>query len=634
MPKGPIRRSQMIAPFGTGAMVVVKDGASVIACGFDYWFEPGDETDSIIDLDDYKIEEWRLQKQLKVSHFRQPPDYRNRRDNKDKTEKPTNFKITVPFLRFPQWHFCQDAGCRRLAEIPLHAPYRPECLACKERGKKRYLVQVPFVSICDNGHIQDFPWREWVHYSATPNCQSPLKLVTTGGASLAAQKIVCDCGKSRTLASITEGGNNDSFLTNNLDNNREKFFCPGLMPWLGQEAQEPCDRPLRGSLRNASNVYYSQIKSAIYLPRGSAAVSSELIEMMEVPPLSTLINMAKVFNQTPTADIFRNQYESIVSSYTNEQIEGAVKILLDGEDETRDFLIDGDDVETSFRREEYEVLKTTRKEIQLQIKETDISSYEPCIENYFSRIMLVDKLRETRAFTGFSRIVPENENDLKRRASMLWKKPPAEQEFWLPAYIVYGEGLFLEFNEEKLRKWEQNKDIILRAGSLNNHYQDVQLAKGYKSQSISARYLLIHTFSHLLINRLTFECGYSTASLKERLYISSNPNAPMSGVLIYTAAGDSEGTMGGLVRMGQKGYLEPVIRRALEGALWCSSDPICMETGNRGGQGSDSCNLAACHSCCLVPETACDNFNRFLDRTVVVGDLSNSCRPFFDVSTF
>ncbi len=87
--------------------------------------------------------------------------------------------------------------------------------------------------------------------------------------------------------------------------------------------------------------------------------------------------------------------------------------------------------------------------------------------------------------------------------------------------------------------------------------------------------------------------------------------------------------MGGLVRMGKAGYFEPVLRRALEGARWCSADPVCMESGESGGQGPDSCNLAACHSCALVPETACEEFNRLLDRGLVIGSLNEPAIGFF-----
>ena len=151
-----------------------------------------------------------------------------------------------------------------------------------------------------------------------------------------------------------------------------------------------------------------------------------------------------------------------------------------------------------------------------------------------------------------------------------------------------------------------------------------------RDRQIGPRFILIHTFAHLIMNQLTFECGYSSAALRERLYISSNASSPMSGVLIYTADGDSEGTMGGLVRMGKQIYIEPVIKKALDSAKWCSSDPVCMEMGNSKGQGPDACNLAACHNCALVPETACEEFNRFLDRGIVIGTIENPSLGFFD----
>jgi hypothetical protein len=71
--------------------------------------------------------------------------------------------------------------------------------------------------------------------------------------------------------------------------------------------------------------------------------------------------------------------------------------------------------------------------------------------------------------------------------------------------------------------------------------------------------------------------GYSSAALRERLCVSEPGATPMAAVLIYTAAGDAEGTMGGLVRMGKPGYLEPTIRAALQDATWCAADPVCMK---------------------------------------------------------
>ena len=102
----------------------------------------------------------------------------------------------------------------------------------------------------------------------------------------------------------------------------------------------------------------------------------------------------------------------------------------------------------------------------------------------------------------------------------------------------------------------------------------------------------------------------------------------MFGLLIYTAAGDSEGTMGGLVRMARPDILPGILKMAVSNARWCSTDPVCMDSGDKG-QGPNSCNLAACHGCALVPETSCEEFNRFLDRGLVVGTFDNPDLGFF-----
>jgi Domain of unknown function (DUF1998) len=125
-----------------------------------------------------------------------------------------------------------------------------------------------------------------------------------------------------------------------------------------------------------------------------------------------------------------------------------------------------------------------------------------------------------------------------------------------------------------------------------------------------------------------FECGYSSASLRERLYVSDAPDRNMAGLLIYTAAGDSEGTMGGLVRMARPDRLSAVLASALSDARWCSTDPVCMDAGEKG-QGPDSCNLAAYHGCALLPETSCEEFNRFLDCGLVVGTFADATLGYF-----
>ena len=93
----------------------------------------------------------------------------------------------------------------------------------------------------------------------------------------------------------------------------------------------------------------------------------------------------------------------------------------------------------------------------------------------------------------------------------------------------------------------------------------------------------------------------------------------MNGFLIYTSSGDSEGSLGGLVRQGRPENLENILRESVEDSRWCSADPVCMEVGSAGGQGPDSVNGAACHNCAVIPETSCEEFNMLLDRAFVTG---------------
>ena len=149
---------------------------------------------------------------------------------------------------------------------------------------------------------------------------------------------------------------------------------------------------------------------------------------------------------------------------------------------------------------------------------------------------------------------------------------------------------------------------------------------------MSSRYLLLHSFSHVLINTLIYECGYGASSLQERIYCSHDPNNEMAGVLIYTAATDSEGTMGGLVRNGLPGNFEKIAIKALKTSQWCSTDPVCYEIAENGGQGPNSLNMSACHNCTLVPETSCDgSFNCYLDRTLLMGKVDLDDLGYFNL---
>ena len=100
----------------------------------------------------------------------------------------------------------------------------------------------------------------------------------------------------------------------------------------------------------------------------------------------------------------------------------------------------------------------------------------------------------------------------------------------------------------------------------------------------------------------------------------------MAGILLYTAAADSDGTLGGLVALGSSSKLEPIITKALNRAEICSADPLCAE---HDASEDRSLHGAACHSCSFIAETSCENNNRYLDRTLVIPNCENDTAAFF-----
>ena len=639
-PNGPIRRSQLIAPFGPGAMITVPGGTSLVVAASDMWFQDASSSGRRIDHNEFRIHEWRLQRRLGVSHFRLPPDYRE--PGWLGSEVP-NARITIPAFRFPMWHFCPS--CKLLALRPTFergSGGRVNCPECEAKKGTRYMFQVPFIAMCQNGHLQDFPWREWVHRSISPDCTGPLRLEATGAATLAGQRVSCDmCHASRTLAGITAA--NPQGTSTTLSSTLAEgvpFHCMGRKPWLGSDESEPCTLPIRGSLRSASNVYFAHVRSSIYLPRASDDGLQSLLDLLDSYPLSTLVKMLSDLgaDDSRVRELLRSQHGVRLREFTDAQITKAYQIATaSGPEDTLAPLGPGEEIptvddneETDFRRAEFRSLRQPSEGENLTVRLEDPVSYDKEIHKYFARITLIDRLRETRALVGFTRVFPETGQDRQTIGRLIWKKQHEnEDESWLPAYNVFGEGIFLEFDGTRLEQWETRPEVSERILRLIRRFTEAQQKRRIRHTTVGPRFVLLHTFAHLLMNRLTFECGYSSAALRERLYVSDNPEASMAGVLIYTADGDSEGTLGGLVRMGTPGNLEPAIRRALEDAQWCSADPVCMEIGRNQGQGPDSCNLAACHNCALVPETACEEFNRFLDRGVVVGDMQNSGLGYF-----
>ena len=589
-PIGKLRKAQLITTFGTGAISEMPE-YTVIMGATDYW-----------DKNSPRKNEPSLQRLLGMKYFKEP--------YATESQSPLG-NGDVPALRFPKMHFCPKCG--RLDDYKSFGdPKNKKCISCNSD-----LVPSRFVTACINGHLEDFPFEWWVHFGNPGGCNEPenhhkLSIEfknNTGG--LASIVIKCKaCGKNRSM----EGCMSQNAL--------KGYHCRGRRPWIGFGREtndpEPCNAPMRTLQRGASNVYFSVTQSALTIPPWSSKIQNYINDKW--------------------GDIQNGLEQGIDDTYLRFFVEKMIfkDIIDEGKYTTDDFIKeinkrrgfeteDGENfTEHMMYEDEYKALcagYVSDDEEEPEQFQAEIAEISPFLTDYFDEVVLVKRLREVLALRGFRRVTPnppENDETCINEFTPVWNKP----QCWLPAIEMRGEGIFLVLNEERLKEWEtENEDryeeMGMRLGKLN-------IGKGM----FSARYVLLHTLSHLLIRQLTIDCGYQEAALKERIY-STYPDSTldMAGILIYTSASDSDGSLGGLVRQGDSDLLESTIRNMLQEASWCSSDPLCIESKS---QGFNALNYAACHACTLLPETSCEARNCLLDRAAVVGKPGQSGIGYFE----
>jgi hypothetical protein len=648
-----IRTGQLLSPFGIGQIVTFPEEVSVMISGLDLWDKSINERKisggvESVDIEQLKIPEDRLRKLLDVDYLLKPFPY---------TENNiTNNFLKIPAVRFPCWHHCINPNCGTMKKIKLstHDTY-VNCDYCKSK-----MIPVRFVAVCQHGHIQDIPFKEWVHNGLVPDDGKSHTLkysAKSGSGDLGSVFISCnDCKSSRSLAGVMNISKDeeenfiyDSALSrigltkeddlqtsasrpNSPEINPLGKFCEGHKPWLGLEGinnPDDCSNHLRVLIRGGSNIHYSNIQSAIFLPKTNEDINEYAQSVIEKTD-GGIEELKEYYEQQSNGELLK-----IILKNKTEVKSGLISVEELFNEITSQFGEDASEpdtyVESDIRWEEYQYILKGRNSENSDFKAVvkEINNYIDSfyLKENFSNIVLIEKLRETRVFTGFSRITP-NRGSLEDRKKLLSNKPVK----WLPAYQVYGEGIFLEFNSEKLKKWVgATDDYFIKI--INRYHSAMSNRKpDYEKRDINPVFVMMHTFAHLLIKRLCYNCGYGSSSLREKIYFSSDDDQKMNGILIYTSSGDSEGSLGGLVRQGKEEHLAKLIKDSVADAEWCSADPVCSDVGQSSGQGPDSVNGSACHNCCLVPETSCEEFNSILDRATIVGPLEDKSLGFFQKS--
>ncbi len=597
--KRTIRQGQLVSPFGVGAIMDIGPESFAVT-DISRW-----PSDGLRRIPDSRLED-KLQRPIKTPSA--------------KDDSPS-----VSIARFPRWHFCPK--CRRMrritsAEDQARKYQIPRCEHCKAKVE---MTPMGFVAVCQEGHLGDVDWHYWAHlrqraaHGVCSKQQAALYFETSGrgGGDWAAISVRCGCGASNDFSGLVQveapGG----------------MRCCGGQPWL--RTQSPCASKVWVYRRAASNLHFPSSVSALDLAIGQAseAATSDLVQAWRGDPVYGMIEIvhAALSDIERTLSRVEGRIEGFADRHgcTLEAAQSALASALKGQDgqgaATAATEVGAADFQSQILREEWKVLAGSRNVSgnTLQIRRTAIpGTWPPELRRTVLGVSMVRRLREVRALIGFRRLSPSTENPLV--PVDLGKKSAR----WYPGVEAWGEGIFIQLSEPVMKDWESHAEPSLRP-RLNRIAPRVA-AMGWDESVATPRFLLLHSLAHAIVRRLSFDAGYSASSIRERVY-SSTESQGMCGVLLYTADGDSEGSLGGLVRMGEPERFGKLLQSALQDVAWCSADPVCRETDSTG---IDGLNAASCHACILVSETSCSYNNCALDRRTLVG--IGDVDPFFDLA--
>jgi hypothetical protein len=619
---GKIRPNQLITTFGPGSLVQTEHD-SVLVMGTDFWANRSEYI---------KKNHMYLEKITKKDHFRMP-------------RKPKPNSRTIGCTSFPRW-----GSCKNCKWLQLHKEFGDEdgffCNKCKKFGE---LVPARLVVTCKQGHLDEFPWEKWAHSnpkSPVPVCPEP-KLQWIGGSrssSLSSYRIKCTtCGAENPLRDATN--REDGIQLYDSENDRMyQYSCTGQLPWLKKE--EKCKKITKeggtdetktetvfGIIARASSLYYSKVIRGMIIPE----LAHPIVKYLQTEECKSTIKGMQKFADRKKIELTEEDIaEGILDDnedfrlrgYTKEQIID-FREKLSQRDSKYKF-----DTEMDLKKIEYEDLQRNESEYDLDEAEIDEDVVIKDVEldenhkKIFQHIRQMPILTAVEVLRYFTRITPPGEItqvtprsrhnicDIQFRSDGETKYgQPILAKKWLPCVIKKGEGIFLVFDKDFIDKC-LNDQVNQRLDSMILNHKDWEETSNWPSGvKVDRQFILLHSISHLLIKELALASGYNEASISERIYSSDD----MRGLLIYTtSAGD--GSLGGLVRQID---LVKIIKSALHNKRTCSRDPICIEEDPKRMREKElpmnlRQNGSACFGCMLLPETSCENFNKMLDRKILV----------------
>lgn len=611
-------RKMLSAYGGVGSILETPKGALKVE-EFDKWYF---HRSSHYNLPKFEIEENRLIERLK-SHF---PELKKlvrvpiNEENYLIYGSPIEPKEVASAKYFPEWMYCPN--CERFNNIrqwwkkwsdtlqkfkvnndKIAKDFiKPKCFHCYSKSKVekkgrlyQELEQVRFIMTSPSGEIRDIPWNLWT------TIEKNVKEEDSENGSVKFNDPCCDkqdlrYGRSGTFADLA----GISIKCANPDCKR-KDKPVTLAGLFGMRIGKEKITQFKPVIRTSNSVYYPLSINSVYLPKKIQEIASK-----DKDKIAALLEKGKVIEDI--YDFFDGDYEKqtiddFIGSKTNTEFEPEIQYRL----KEYQFII-------------YNPNYNDEEKNNLKYENQDLSSMP---EFSISTLLKVKRLKLTTVQTAYTRQEPLDKDlflsdgDASSNVKVKYTSTQAVNTSYLLASESYGEGIFIDFDKQKIEEWfyqhyDNTPAFRKRIDDLKKRISENKMLPKNKFQSERhlAKFIVVHTFSHILIKELEFLCGYAATSLNERLFVDDEN---MHGVLIYTVAG-SEGSYGGLTSQANPESIKKILHSAIFRSKDCASDPVCYHSD---GQGIGGLNLAACYSCALLPETSCEEFNSFLDRAML-----------------
>lgn len=613
-PEGSLRHSQVISTFGPGALIDLVEDAAIVA-GLAWWAQGT------------QIVEDRLRAMLarnpeyaRVTFHTPPPSSSGALDDPSRT--------WIKAFRFPEWFVCQNDQCwvdagkperadkaapRRLLHVSHLDGSGHRCRGGKERASP--VQPIRFVRACRMGHVDDLHWVDFTHRKHR-DCRSRVLWIEETGATgdLTDVRISCSgCGESFRMSLAAQRF---------LENEPTLGYCTGRRPWLGTEKRVKCSEPMRLLLRSASHAYFPVNASVIHIPDQDAEIRERVDKVYE------LIREAEDVGQIQFFKKYQAPVRNALGQVSDDRVFAEVLRRREGHALPS----------KSVKDAEVEVLASCPEKPpkgapngRFDARALALPTKRAGAMRKVDRVVVLPRLTEVRALAGFTRFEPkmtDSDGELDIGAEVA---PLAEPLRWLPAVENRGEGFFFSLDEELLRAWETKntaagaRDTLFKKGfALWQAQRDDR--KRQKPDFARARFILLHSLSHLLISTISLECGYAASSIRERIYAGKAG----SGILLYTASPGADGSLGGLVEVGRR--LGRYLDDALQLGRLCANDPVCAahEPDHEPGGQDRFLEGASCHGCLLISEPSCERMNLYLDRTLVVPTVEGAAAAFFE----